>query len=638
MWLIEEALTAAGIPFRVRGGRGYRAADEIAALGHALRVVHNPRDEHALACLLRGPALAAGDDDLLGWFGHGVPATERLEADPRAEVRALVRALHELRGLAARGDLARLVAATAERLALDTAALARPDGARRAANLRRAVALAHDLGEAGRHDLAAFLRHLETLDKLEVEQAEAPAVGEDGDALTLDTMHGAKGLEWPVVVLPDLGRKGAGEAEPWYLAPPEGIAAKLRDPLDGELGRPAGYGALQEREALAGDQELLRLFYVATTRAEQHLLLTATYPALGSTTGRPRYVEGFGRLLCTQVVTEFEHGERHVALGDGGLHLVVAPLPPAPEPPEAAPAASGPDPAAAAEAERVLAAAAEPLATLGGTRYVVSVSELLLFARSPREHYAERHATPEEPPAASEAPPSGGEWDEPAPELGREERMALGRAVHAAIERWTPGAAPDTDAALADELGREPEPALAALAREMAARFMLSAVARDLGAALAAGGDVRRELAFHARIRFPAGQPVAGLEGLLVRGGIDLWLPRGAGDRGAGEGGGVWIVDHKTNAPTAAHPTPASLAEHYAPQLRLYALAAERLLGHDVAGASLLLLDPGWGAEALEVPVDVSGPALEETRRLCRAFAVAELEDRWPADWHDLLA
>ena len=52
---------------------------------------------------------------------------------------------------------------------------------------------------------------------------------------------------------------------------------------------------------------------------------------------------------------------------------------------------------------------------------------------------------------------------------------------------------------------------------------------------------------------------------------------------------------------------------------------------------TLLLLDPAWDAP-VELPVDVSGDALLETRRLCRAYAVAMLEGRFPKRWQDLLA
>jgi ATP-dependent exoDNAse (exonuclease V) beta subunit len=224
------------------------------------------------------------------------------------------------------------------------------------------------------------------------------------------------------------------------------------------------------------------------------------------------------------------------------------------------------------------------------------------------------------------------EGDEPAGPGARDRaavaRAALGRAVHALLEHWHPGAVPDVEGALATELGTGVPAGAREAVEAMLERFSRSAVAGRLGSALAAGDDVRRELPFHARIRFPGGARVEPFDALLVKGSIDLWLP---------EDGEVRLVDYKTNARTREHASPESLGEHYAWQLRLYALAAERLLGRDVRGASLLLLDPGWGPEAVEVPVDVSGPALEEARRLCQAFARAARDDRWPMDWHDLL-
>src|SRR5439155_9117239 len=118
---------------------------------------------------------------------------------------------------------------------------------------------------------------------------------------------------------------------------------------------------------------------------------------------------------------------------------------------------------------------------------------------------------------------------------------------------------------------------------------------------------------------FPEKEEVAGYDSLLVKGTVDLWLP---GPR-AGRGAGAWVLDYKTNSPRGSCRTVAALAEHYAPQLRLYALAIERVTGTRVAGASLVLLDPAWDAlgAPLEVEVDVSGDRPLDARRRCRAFA-----------------
>jgi len=168
-----------------------------------------------------------------------------------------------------------------------------------------------------------------------------------------------------------------------------------------------------------------------------------------------------------------------------------------------------------------------------------------------------------------------------------------------------------------------------ALALAMVRRFLRSRAAAEMAEALAAGRDVRREAAFHARIRFPGGAVVQGFDSLLVKGSVDLWLPDADGR--------VRVLDHKTNSPRGGVVTPAALAGLYGTQIRLYALAAERVTGREVAGGDLLLLDPGFGDD-LEVPVDVSGPALEDARRLCQAYALAMLHQRFPPDWRALLA
>lgn len=681
---LERALTDAGVPFRVHRGQGFFEADEVRALVHALRVVHNPRDRFALAALLRGPALGARDGELLRLLGGAGEAWERTRADRDPRVQALAGAVERLRQRAAHGDLPGLVAQALEDLALLRTALAQPDGPRRAANLLRAVAVARELAAAGRHDLPAFLRHLELLDRLDVAQAEAPALGAGREAVTLLTAHAAKGLEWPVVVLADINRGAPPESDPWLSRGGEAVALSLSDPLEGVGVASLGLDALRTQEKRAAAQEALRLLYVALTRAEQHLLVVGNHDGF-TKEGYVKRPSPWTRALLDAVPGWQADDAQEHALGTGRLRVCLEPLAQARErlaalavrapraAVAAAPEAAGAPTAGAQAAQRIAACALAP-SPLGGTRYEVGVSELLRFAASPRAYYEERlrprlPASPTgrvaseggspwgEAPAAGEGVDEAAAraqagleqrlaWDEEpsadGPEVADDpaareriaaERSALGRAVHLVLERWQPGLAQGAArellaSALQDELGDGVPAPLLALGEQMVARFGRSAVARDLAQALEQGLDVRREASFRARLAFPEGARVGGLPSLLVRGTFDLWLPRG---------GGTWVLDHKTNPPRVRLPRPEDLAAHYAPQLRLYALAAERLLGQDVRGASLLLLDPGWGPEALEVPVSLAGEHLLEMRRLCQAFAVAECEQRWPDTWEDLL-
>ena len=660
--LYEDALAALGIPFHTHKGRGFFQTEEIVDLVHALRVIHDPADDHAFACFATGPILGATDTDLLRLFpaaGERVSeagtAWSRLVrgaatcgAPRRTEV---VRTVERLRREALAGRLGRVVEGVLYDLGLLEVALLQPDGARRGANLRKAVAVAREMERSGREGLDDLLRRLETLRDREIAESEAALGREDEDVVRINTVHGAKGLEFPVVVLADIGRRAGGGRDAIVVDGEGAFAAKLRHPLEGVGANPAGLTTLLEDERAREEEESRRLLYVGTTRAEERLLL------VGSCGGRKRDgtlkdLFGWAPWLIEACGHEPAADPIELAYNRGRVRVrLVDPLP-APQRPTPPPGLAAPSAAACAEADARLAVAREPVAPLGETPFAVTVSELLEFAASPARHHALRLeprdlpdlralAEPDEPAWGADADEGHAArraervrlWDE-APGGGSGlDRAALGRALHALLETLGPGdveASPDAlEAVLAAEFGVHPPDGSARLLQAMVARYAASPTGQAVQRALASGHDVRREVAFHARIRFPAGAVVGGFDSLLVRGSIDLWLPDATGR--------IHVVDHKTNPPGARLPTPEAVADHYRWQLRLYALATERLRGADVAGAHLLLLDPEWGPEAVEARVDVSGPALEEARRLCRAYAVAALEGRWPASWGELL-
>ena len=669
--LYEDALSALEIPFHTHKGRGFFQTEEIVDLVNALRVIHDPADDHAFACFLTGPVVGATDADLLHLFPDPSEGPRRPGAawscfaehaagqgarpsSPQQTSRfaAVVPIIERLRREALAGHLGRVVEGVLRELGLLEVALLQPDGARRGANLRKAVAVAREMERSGREGLDDLLRRLEMLKDREVAESEA-ALGREGeDVVRINTVHGAKGLEYPVVILADIGRKAAGGRETIHVDGEGAFAARLVHPLEGESATPAGFETLAAEEQAREEEESCRLLYVGTTRAEERLLLVGTCAGTKKKDGNLKEFAGWGPWLVDALghqpvaePTEIDYGRGRAVV------RLVDPL----EAPtrHGTPVALGaPSAAACVAADALLDRATEPVAPLGDTPFAVTVSELLEFAVSPAAHrkrQLEPRVLPElRGPSEPEDPASGEEsvdphaarreerarlWDEGHVIDGGLDRAALGRALHALLETLGPGADQATAEALERVLGSEfgaevPEGA-AALLESMVSRFVASQTGGTVSRALEAGLDVRREIAFHARIRFPAGATVGDFDSLLVRGSIDLWHPDVEGR--------IHVVDHKTNPKSARLPTPEAVAAHYAWQLRLYALATERLRGQDVAGARLLLLDPSWGPNAIEVPVDVSGPALEETRRLCRAYAVAALEGRWPTSWEELL-
>jgi len=86
------------------------------------------------------------------------------------------------------------------------------------------------------------------------------------------TIHAAKGLEWPVVVIPDLARGYPSESHPVLFDPDLGVAVNFGE----DDGEPVLYRLIADRKLRAREAEARRLFYVACTRARDHLILTST--------------------------------------------------------------------------------------------------------------------------------------------------------------------------------------------------------------------------------------------------------------------------------------------------------------------------------------------------------------------------
>ncbi|WP_026177257.1 UvrD-helicase domain-containing protein [Thiobacillus denitrificans] len=282
--LYERALEAAGIPFITsrRGGLLHALeAQDVIALLEALLL---PHADLKLAHTLKSPIFGCSDADLPGVFGPDGPCGwERLTAlagQPDCPP-ALARAARLLTGWRARvgtlpvHDLLDRIYFEADVEARYAAAVPPAQRPQVAANLRAFMQLALTQG-AGRYPtLAGFIRELASL----VDDADA-APGEglaaDGEnAVRLLTIHGAKGLEAPIVWLLGGSDHARGDSHgvlaPW---PPEAA----RPEHFSLFGKQDERGAWRERwfaeEAALAQRESDNLLYVALTRAEQGLIVS----------------------------------------------------------------------------------------------------------------------------------------------------------------------------------------------------------------------------------------------------------------------------------------------------------------------------------------------------------------------------
>jgi hypothetical protein len=153
-----------------------------------------------------------------------------------------------------------------------------PGAGRREADRLGFVELVREL-EGGLGDPFSVVRQLRRLQRADIE-VPRPSL-EAGDAVSLMTVHRAKGLEWPLVVVADLNRSGGGRRPHVRVDGELGVALRWRDPASGDERVPALFTLLERRVLDAEEAEQRRLLYVALTRARDRLLLTATEPSGG---------------------------------------------------------------------------------------------------------------------------------------------------------------------------------------------------------------------------------------------------------------------------------------------------------------------------------------------------------------------
>ena len=274
----EDALRACGIPFQVAGGRGFYQRQEIYDLANILRVLCNSGDGIALMGALRSPyfglsdnalyALTAPDGGRLAEHLGDASWRQRLApADQEAATDAVARLQH-WKGLRDRVPLVELLHTILE----DTGAWGflcyGERGEQAVANVHKLLDLAREF----RGPLTDFVVRLDLLTNEEEQEGEALL---DADALHILTVHAAKGLEFPIVVVPDLAaRFNFQNSTPALIDKKKGLGLRVLDPEQDYKRTSSFVRTLINRNSSRRQRaEEKRLLYVACTRARDHLLL-----------------------------------------------------------------------------------------------------------------------------------------------------------------------------------------------------------------------------------------------------------------------------------------------------------------------------------------------------------------------------
>lgn len=585
----EQALREAGLPYYLVGGHAFYAQQEVYDVLNLLRTILSECDEIALAGVLRSPLFGLTDETLFwlaqngglsaGLFSPKLPS--KLSDDDARKATHTRDVLTALRRDKDRIGAAELLRRAFDATGYDATLVAEFLGERKLANLEKLHEQAREADASGSGLRGLTARLTEFIHSPPKEALAATTEG-DADVVRLMTVHASKGLEFPIVVLPDLNRKTRSDTTMAVFDKQLGPLVKpiSRPEDDDKKGPPIGLDFWKAAEKPLDDEERDRLFYVACTRAADRLILSSSY---GSAVTK---LEGPWMVRLNE---RFDLATGKLLDDEGANTLVeVVPLPPPASDASETKRRSLHEAIEAIDSGKVKAAAA-PKAV---SPVAVSADEIVTFSVSRIGGQLKRDSAP-----AIENTDGASKGVDP---------RRLGTLVHAIIERLDPTASNWDDAinrwadVLApQELRREIDRG-AKEAKRLVKRF----VTMPEWAAMRAAPRLEREVEFLLPWPMPDGSPTA-----VIRGYLDALYQ----DASVG-----WhLVDFKTNA-TAAAGVPI-LVEHYSLQMAVYAHAIEAATGKRPASLTLVFLAAGVSHV---VPWDDMAHA-ESARTISEAIASA---------------
>jgi ATP-dependent helicase/nuclease subunit A len=639
----QEALLAQGLQVYVVRGKGYYSQDEVADVRALLKLLVNPHDDLSLLTVLRSPLVGVSDDGLylLGRAARSPRARSLwevvregraavLEEADRQKLDAFAARLDTLRGRVGRPGLSRLIDDAASACDYDLCLLAAPEGKRRFANLRKLMRMASDFESLEGPDLEGFVSLISSLGDLGDDEGNAASLAEGEEVVRIMTIHQAKGLEFPVVVLAGLGSDPPKDSAESFVVASDGrvgaFSLSINKTYESDYPHWGPAPEILAENRCRKEEEDLRLLYVAMTRARDRLVLVGARKA-----GEKSEARRIGRIVTALGASApLVPGEilplDHIHAAVVGVAAV----------PVSSDQATGPEdepedcpPTRPAQEPPCFLSLPAP----GVAARQISFSALSAYERCPRQFYLERVlglSAEFGAAATAEGSPAQEDTGEPQASPGREEALLdpaeraggrdVGLLVHALLQQIDLAGERPAVASL-DELGEwiSAENGLgladAAVQRaaELAAAFWDSPLAGASGVASAL-----REAPF-SFVR----------DGVSVQGVMDLLL----------EGENCWrIVDYKSNA--LGGRSPREVAEGYRLQADVYSLAALKAGAPAVHMEFLFLEEPQemvgfeYGPEDEEALQNRLDEALAGIRRshfppaagpLCRECSVEDL-------------
>ncbi|MCH8813658.1 MAG: UvrD-helicase domain-containing protein [Chloroflexi bacterium] len=302
---LERTLLSAGVPYRVEGGSLVYRTQEVRDLTNCLTAIDDPADEVAIVAALRSPAFTCSDLDLarfradggrFNYLGGGLDDRE----GPVAEGLRILADYHQGRH---DGSLASVVERFASERGIVEIGILDAGDRNSFRRVRFLVDQARRFEAAGPMSLRAFIRWLENRSEGRILDNEAAALDDDEDAVRITTIHGAKGLEFPIVFLAGLSWYPRDRASTYAVDRAKGEAAVcIGTKYRGSRFELGPVDRLNEQEGKHEEAEYARLLYVGATRARDHLVVSLYHrKSSRRSSGAERLIDAGARELAQKL-------------------------------------------------------------------------------------------------------------------------------------------------------------------------------------------------------------------------------------------------------------------------------------------------------------------------------------------------
>ena len=273
---ILDQFNKSGIPYYFNTRKGFYYKYEIIDLLNLMRVIEFRTDDYSLASLLRSPIMGLSDNALfiMGVTGSFTTAfnDEKGENFSKEDKERFLRAkkiVEKLRKAKDQYNLSKFVQTIIDEINYIPFLLSSENGEQKALNVYKFQEIVLKLEDGGVNIYSDLMEKLNRIQKLEISEGEAFSNTEGDDVVTVMTVHSAKGLQFPVVFLPDLNSTVINKGRLFYYDGNTGFGYRLIHGDKVEID-PIGW-SLRKLDNYKDISETKRLLYVAMTRAKDYL-------------------------------------------------------------------------------------------------------------------------------------------------------------------------------------------------------------------------------------------------------------------------------------------------------------------------------------------------------------------------------